>query len=212
MVTSSDQYRRDGDLALGALAGKVAARSEVGRSEKALIQVDAETLYFPVLRAGVEIGGVFFGSGHYIVDAIVDTREGAIGQSQEADWDGSLLLLSEAGEWSPPTVVPASGEDVRRQYLDSNEEAFDRAWQVLTRFADRGAPPLAWFSVRRRCGWEATILDKRHGKTSLAACGDRVVIADAKTRLVIKGNHLVKTKGRHKILIIGHRGATIRID
>lgn len=211
MVTSSDRYRRDGDLVLGALAGKVAEPSEIARSEKALVHVDAETLYFPVLRAGAEIGGVFFGSGHYIVDAIVETREGAVGQSQDASWGGSLLLLSEAGEWAPPIVVQATEKDVRSQYLESNEDAFDRAWQILTRFADGRVPRFPCFSVRPG-GWQATILDKRNGKTSIVACGDRVVVADAQTSLVIKGNHLIRTEGQHKVLIVGHRGAAIRID
>lgn len=212
MTTSSDRERRNGDLVLGALAGKVAEPSEVARSERALVHLDPGTLYFPVLRAGVEIGGVFFGSGHYIVDAIVETREGAIGQSQEAAWDGSLLLLSEPGEWSPPTVVSAGDKDLHSQYLESNEDAFDRAWEILTRFADRDGPQSPCFLVHRRSGWQATILDKRNGKTCVVACGDRVVVADAKTSLVIKGNHLVKTEGRHKVLIVGHRGAAIRID
>jgi hypothetical protein len=212
VTTSSDHDRRIGDLVLGALAGKVAAPSEVARSERALVHLDPGTLYFPVLRESVEIGGVFFGSGHYIVDAIVETREGAIGQSQEAAWDGSLLLLSEPGEWSPPTVVPAGEKDVHSQCLESNEDAFDRAWQILTRFADRNIPQFPCLLVHRRSGWQATILDKKSGKTSVVACGDRVVVADAKTSLVIKGNDLVKTEGRHKVLIVGHRGAAIRID
>jgi len=212
VFTGSDRYRRDGDLTLGALAGKVAEPCEVARSEKALVEVDAETLYFPILRAGIEIGGVFFGSGHYVIDAIVETREGAIGQSREASWAGSLLLLSETDEWSPPGVVPTSDKDLRRQYLESNEDAFDRAWQVLTRFADGDRPRLVCFTVLGRRGWKATILDKKNGKTSIVACEDRVVVADAKTSLVIRGNHLIKTEGRHKVLIAGDHGAAIRID
>jgi hypothetical protein len=174
--------------------------------------VDAGTLYFPILRAGVEIGGVFFGSGRYIVDAIVETREGAMGRSREAAWDGSLLLSSEPGEWSPPPVVAATEKDVQNRYLESNEDAFERAWQVLTRFSDRSAPRSLCFITRRRCGWEATILDKKNGKTSVVACGDRVVMKNAEISLVIKGNHLVKTQGRHKTLFVGHRGAAIHID
>jgi hypothetical protein len=194
------------------LAGKVVEASEVARSERALVHLDPGTLYFPVLRADVEIGGVFFGSGHYIVDAIVETREGAIGQSQEVAWDGSLLLLSEPGDWSPPILVPAGDKDLQSQYLESNEDAFDRAWQILTRFADPAGSQSPCLLVHRWSGWQATILDKKSGKTSVIACGDRVVVTDAKTSLVIKGNHLVKTERHHKVLILGHRGAAIRID
>jgi hypothetical protein len=212
VATGSDWYRRDDDLVLGALAGKVAESSEIARSEKALVQVDAETLYFPVLRVGVEVGGVFFGTGRYIVDAIVETREGAVGQSQDASWNGSLLLLSAAGEWSPPTVDAASEKDVRRQYLESPEDAFDRAREILRRFANQQFPRFACVSTHQSSGWKATILDKRVGKASIVANGDRVVVANAKVSLVIKGNHLVKTQGRHKVLVVGHRGTAIRID
>lgn len=212
MANSLSRYPREDDLVLGALAGKVIESSEVARSERALLQVNAGTLYFPVLRAGTEIGGVFFGSGHYIVDAIVETRLGAIGQSQKAAWDGSLLLLSAPGEWSPPTVIRASDKDVRDQYLESTEDAFERAWQVLTRFADREISKFPCLLVHQQYGWRATILDKKNGKTSVVAGDDRVVVAHAKSSLVIKGNHLVKTEGNRKVLIVGHRGATIRLD
>lgn len=231
--TSSNGDSEDNKVVLGALAGRVARPWEVARSEKALVEVDAGSLYFPVLRGGVEVGGVFLGSGRFVVDAIVETKRGAYGESKEFSWKGSLLLMaSESGEWSPPPVEPASEKDLWGNYLNSVEEAQERAQQVLKRFGGDFAPRIGglwcwcgwgagvsaglewvpgWGSTRRRRGWRATILDLYHGKTHLLASGKRLAMDWAGTKLVIHGNRMVKVSRRRKVLIVGRRGFALRL-
>lgn len=211
LSTSSNRGNRDSDLVLGALAGKVDATAEIARTEKALVQVDSGTLYFPVVRAGVEVGGVFFGSGQVIVDAIVETRRGAIGQSQEFAWNGSLFLLSTSAEWVPPSILPAGGKDLEHHQLKSKEAAEEQAQQLFTRFLDEGSSWFAEVFILRRKGWCVIILDKKQGKTRILASKDRIVVKRPDASLVIKGSRMVKTEGQGKVIVTSRRGHVLRI-
>ncbi|MFX1562591.1 MAG: hypothetical protein ACFFDP_04715 [Promethearchaeota archaeon] len=211
MSSSSSKRKHEGDLVLGALAGKVDATAEIARTEKALVQVDSGTLYFPVIRAGVEVGGVFFGSGQVIIDAIVETRRGAIGQSKELVWDGSLFLLSTSAEWVPPSILPVGDKELRSHNLDSKEAAEERAQQLFARYLDEGNSWVDDVFVLRRKGWCIIILDKNEGKTRILASRDRIVLNRSDASLIIKGNHMVETEGKSKVIVSGRRGYVFRI-
>ena len=231
--TSNSGDARSGRAVLGALAGRVSRPWEVARSDKALVEVNPGSLYFPILRGGVEMGGVFLGSGRFVVDAIVETKRGAYGESEESSWNGSLLLMaSSVGDWSPPPVEPAGKKDLQSNYLGSVEEAQERAQQILERFGGDSTPrpgglwcwcgwgagvgldaewwPGVAFLGRRR-GWRAVILDMYRGKTRLLAGGSRLVMERPGTKLVISGNRMVRVKGRRKVLVVGRHGFALRI-
>ena len=197
-------------LVLGALAGQVTKIWELARSEKALIQIDPGTLYFPIFSNGVEVGGVFIGSGYYLVDAIAETRRGAVGKSYDYSWNGSLLLLTLNGDWSPPSVTQIGKGDLKRLYLESAEEANWRAQQILERFGNTSQEGIHIKPGHKR-GWLATILDIHQGKTLLVSIKDKLVMTREDTTLAIHGDRLVKTQGHRKVLVVGKRG-TIRID
>ncbi len=199
-----------GRLVLGTLAGQVTKIWELARSEKALIQIDPGTIYFPIFSQGKEVGGVFIGSGYYLVDFIAETRRGAVGKSYEYSWNGSLLLLSLDGEWSPPQVTKVSKGDLKRLYIESEGEANWRAQQILERFGNTSKEGIRFKPGQRR-GWLATILDIHQGKTLLVSVEDNLVMTREGTTLAIHGEQLVKTQGHRKVLVVGKRG-TIRID
>ncbi len=199
----------EGRLVLGTLAGQVTEIWEVARSEKALIQIDPGTIYFPIFSQGKEVGGVFIGSGYYLVDAIAETRRGAVGKSYEYSWNGSLLLLTLDGDWSSPRTSDVSNGDLKRLYIESEGEANWRAQQILERFGNTSDE--GWhFRPGHRHGWFATILDIHQGKTQLVSIEDKLVMTREGTTLAIHGERLVKTQGHRKVLVIGKRG-TIRI-
>jgi hypothetical protein len=201
---------QDGRLVLGTLAGQVTKIWELARTEKALIQIDPGTLYFPIFSQGKEVGGVFIGSGYYLVDFIAETRRGAVGKSHEYSWNGSLLLLALDGEWSPPHVSKLGKGDLKRLYIESEGEANWRAQQILERFGNSRDEGIHFRPGHRR-GWIATILDIHQGKTHLISVEDKVVMTRQDTTLAIHGEQLVKTQGHRKVLVVGKRG-TISID
>ena len=131
MNSTFKSYPNKNDLVLGALAGKVVDPTDIARTEKALINVNNGTLYFPVLYKGVEIVGIFLGTGQVLVDAIVNTKRGALGKSHEFLWNGSLLLFTEDGKWSPPSVATVKDKELKAFHLESPENALKRAQQIF---------------------------------------------------------------------------------
>ncbi|MFX0096785.1 MAG: hypothetical protein ACFE7E_03410 [Candidatus Hodarchaeota archaeon] len=197
-------------LLLGDLAGKVSKDSNIAQSEKALVNVKSGTLYFPVLQDRTVVGGVFLGSGHFIVDAIIETRQGAIGKSEDHNWDGNLLILDQGGIWSAPGTEPFSDKDLNIHNLESAKEAKERAQQILDRLLFEGRSWSSDFLDSRKGGWTVNIIDKDNKETRLVAKRDKFVMTHEGTVLVIKGNKLVRT-GHKKTIVVGEKGNIVRI-
>ncbi|MFX0079428.1 MAG: hypothetical protein ACFE8O_09335 [Candidatus Hermodarchaeota archaeon] len=202
---------RNKDLVLGILAGKVLEPTDIAQSEKALLSVNEGSLYFPIFHRNVEVGGVFIGLGQVIVDAIVETRRGAIGHSREFLWNGSLLLLSEDGNWSPPETTPIKDKHLKAYLLESVDEAQERAQGIFNRFLENNRN---WFDeifIQRLRGWVAQIFDRQRGKCILIASGDRIVLKIADWKVVLSGNKLIEKDGRKKVVVAGRGGHVIRL-
>ncbi|MFX1485752.1 MAG: hypothetical protein ACFFBS_01365 [Promethearchaeota archaeon] len=210
MDESKSRKRAKNELVLGDLSGKVSKDSNITQSERALVNVGSGTLYFPLLLDGISVGGVFLGFGYFIVDAIVETKQGAIGQSEEHKWDGSLLLLDQGRDWSAPSTEPAEDTDLRSRYLESAEEAKERAWQIFDRFMRKSEDWSSDFLDSKEKGWLANIIDNEGRESHLMAKRDRLVMIHEGTKLVIKGNKLVR-KEPEKTLVVSRRGRIIRI-
>ena len=202
---------RNKDLVLGALAGKVKQPTDLAHSEKALLSVNGGSLYFPIFHRNIEVGGIFIGLGQVIVDAIVETKRGAIGQSREFLWNGSLLILSEDGNWSPPETTPVKEKHLKAYLLESVDEAQERAQGIFNRFFEQNRD---WFEetfIQRRRGWVAQIFDRQRGKCSLIASDNRLVVSIADWKVVLSGNKLVEKHGRKKVVVVGRGGPVIRL-
>ncbi|MFX1362546.1 MAG: hypothetical protein ACFE7A_03750 [Promethearchaeota archaeon] len=197
-------------LVLGDLTGKVSNDSKIAQSEKALVNVESGALYFPVLLDETIAGGIFLGSGHFIVDAIIETGAGAVGKSEEHKWDGNLLLLDQGGMWSAPNTEPFKHTDLKIHNLESAEKARERAQKVLNRFSFEGRSWASDFFESKKEGWIVNIIDKENKESRLVAKRDRLVMTHEGIKLVIKGNKLVR-KGNKKILVVGEEGNIVRV-
>jgi hypothetical protein len=210
MSSSSTWGYRNQELVLGALAGKVVHPTDIAQSEKALLSVNEGTLYFPIFYQQKEVGGVFIGFGQAIIDAIAETRQGAVGQSHSFYWNGSLLLLSEDGEWTPPTTSHPKEKDLKQFHLESADDAYERAQEIFDRFFVNNRN---WFTdtfIQRRRGWVATILDTQYGKCGIIASENRLVFKKGDLKIVLSGNKLVQLEGRKKVFIAGRAGKIVR--
>ncbi|MFW9934003.1 MAG: hypothetical protein ACFFDU_00555 [Candidatus Thorarchaeota archaeon] len=210
MSSSSTWGYRNQELVLGALAGKVVHPTDIAQSEKALLSVNEGTLYFPIFYQQKEVGGVFIGFGQAIIDAIAETHRGAVGRSHSFDWNGSLLLLSEDGEWTPPSTSHPNEKDLIQFHLESADDAYRRAQEIFNRFY---VNTRNWFTdtfIQRHRGWVATILDTQYGKCGIIASENRLVFKKGDLKIVLSGNKLVHVEGRKKILVAGRAGKIVR--
>lgn len=210
MSSSSTWGYRNQELVLGALAGKLSHPTDIARSEKALLNVNEGSLYFPIFYRNNEVGGVFIGFGQALIDAIAETRRGAVGQSHDFHWNGSLLFLSEDGEWIPPSISQVKDKELQKFHLNSAEDAYQRAQEIFNRFFESNRN---WFTetfIQRHRGWVATILDTQYGKCGIIASEDRLIFKRGELKLVLSGNKLVQTEGRKKVFVAGRAGKIVR--
>jgi hypothetical protein len=210
-VSSSSTWGYQNDeLVLGALAGKVSHPADIARSEKALLSVNEGTLYFPIFYRKQEVGGVFIGFGQALIDAIAETHRGAVGKSHNFNWNGSLLLLSQDGEWTPPSTSHTNEKELKKLHLGSMDEAFQRAQEIFNRFFDYNRNWFTEIFIQRQRGWVATILDTQFGKCGIIASEDRLVFKRGELKVVLSGNKLVQTEGRKKVFVAGRAGKIVR--
>lgn len=211
MSSSFSMNYRNQELVLGAMAGKVKQPSDLAQSEKALLSVNEGTLYFPIFHRNIEVGGIFIGQGQVIVDAIIETKRGAIGQSRDFLWNGSLLMLSEDGKWSPPETTPVKDKHLKAFLLESVDEAQERAQGIFDRFFEQNRN---WFDetfIQRQRGWVAQIFDRQRGKCNIIASDNRLVVKIADWKVVLSGNKLIEKDGHKKVIVAGRGGPVIRL-
>ena len=103
------------------------------RSDKASIELDRELLAVSIKIADQRAGYVFCGRGKLLVDAIVETEEGAFGKSIQRTLIEPFLMIGNTEDLSKH-FDSANPEDLKS--LGTDEKAFlDKAQELLNRFS-----------------------------------------------------------------------------
>lgn len=105
------------------------------RSEKALVEITKDTLAIPVRRSDNKKGYVFIGNGKLVVDTIVETEKGAVGEPVQRQLNEPFLMLGDKEEqtWRLEIV---SADDLKT--MGANEEMlFERAQRLLNQLQER---------------------------------------------------------------------------
>lgn len=112
---------------------KVADPFTLFRSEKASIELDKKLLAVSIKLADQRAGYIFFGHGKLLVDAIVETEEGAFGKSIQRLLIEPFLMIGGTEDVSSH-FDSASPEDLKSVGVD--EKTFlDTAQGLLNRFS-----------------------------------------------------------------------------
>ena len=75
---------------LGSTVSKASEAVTLWQMEKGIVEISKNTLAVPIGLGDKERGYVFHGNGKFLLDSIVETEEGAIGQPVEKEL--SLLV------------------------------------------------------------------------------------------------------------------------
>jgi hypothetical protein len=112
---------------------KAAGPFTLFRSEKASIELDRAILAVPVKQAAQRVGYVFLGNGKLLVDAIVETEDGAFGKSVQRELAEPFLMIGETEDASKH-FNEAKPDDFKNVGVD--EKAFlEKARELLNRFS-----------------------------------------------------------------------------
>jgi hypothetical protein len=114
------------------------------RSDKASIELDRTLLAVSLRIADRRVGYVFLGRGKLLVDAIIETEEGAFGKSIQRELVEPFLMVGNTDDVSKH-FGEAKHEDLKN--VDIDEKTFlDKAQELINRFSRGKTVDGHWFS------------------------------------------------------------------
>jgi hypothetical protein len=107
------------------------------KTDQGIVEVSKDTLAIAVKSGEKQEGFVFHGQGKLVLDAIVETESGAVGEPVEKELSNPFLMLGET-EQVHQRMGDANSEDLAKMGYKSNSEFVDKAKSVLERSLNRG--------------------------------------------------------------------------
>lgn len=161
--------------------------------ERGLLEISMNTLAASITLNDRRRGYVFHGRSKLILDAIVETEEGAVGRSIEKQLVGPFLMLGDT-EKIEANLAEASKEDFREMGYENQEEFLAKAEELCDRFLKKGSR-----GHERAEGDSGLIFafQEESGELSvLVAGGSKLVYAAKDLTFVSEGEKAVlKTRG-----------------
>jgi len=101
------------DYELGSTISRTNEDITLWQTEKGIIEISKSTLAVPIKLDDQRKGYVFHGQGKLLLDAIVETEEGAVGKSVEKELNEPFLMLGDTEEIGQH-LITASEEDLTK--------------------------------------------------------------------------------------------------
>jgi len=125
-------YRIDGTVS------KATEDVTLWHMEKGLVEISKGTLATSITLDNRRRGYVFHGRGRLLLDAIVDTKEGAVGRSIEKQLIRPFLMLGDTQEIQT-NLAEANEEDFEETGYENQEEFQAKAEELCDRFLKKGS-------------------------------------------------------------------------
>lgn len=126
------EYRIDGTVS------KAIEDVTLWHMEKGLVEISKSTLATSITLDNRRRGYVFHGRGRLLLDAIVDTREGAVGRSIEKQLVRPFLMLGDT-EKIQTNLAEANEGDFEEMGYENREEFQAKAEELCDRFLKKGS-------------------------------------------------------------------------
>jgi len=129
-------HRVNGDVDLGNDIYKVTQETTLIRNSKCLITIQEGTLATPIYVRDKPAGYVFHGVGRFGLDAIIETRQGALGKPIAKEL-GDPFIMFARGDFSS-FMSSVTAEDLVRMGYENAEVFIEKALKVCKSFLDHG--------------------------------------------------------------------------
>jgi hypothetical protein len=106
------------------------------QSEKGIIEVDKDTLAIAIKLDNQQEGYVFHGHGKLLLDTIVETGEGAIGESVEKEIDEPFLMIGDT-KYVEALLSKADKENLAAMGYESEQAFMNKAKEMLDQFSNK---------------------------------------------------------------------------
>ena len=125
------------DHKIGDEVSKVGADIKLLESERGIVKVNKETLVVPIELNDEIRGYILHGCGELLIDALVETEEGAVGKAVEKELVQPFLMLGNEFETVQRNLEETSQEDFAEMGYETSQEFIDQANHLLKRFFKR---------------------------------------------------------------------------
>lgn len=118
---------------LGITVSKSTEALTLWQTERGIIKISKNTLAIPLKLDNQRKGYIFHGQGRLLIDAIVETNEGAAGNSVEKELNEPFLMLGEPREIQQH-LIKASEENLAEMGYKNQQGFEDKAEDLCDRF------------------------------------------------------------------------------
>jgi hypothetical protein len=125
------------DYQLGTAISETTEDIRLWESEKGIVEINKDTLAIPIELDDKERGYIFHGQGKLLLDTIVETEEGAVGDPVEKPLNKPFLMLGDPEE-TQQHLTEASEEDLTRMGYENKQAFIDAAEDLFNRFFKNG--------------------------------------------------------------------------
>jgi hypothetical protein len=179
-----EKYEIDGTIS------KATEDMRLWQTERGVVEINQNTLATLITLGDQQRGYVFHGHGKLLIDAIVETDEGAIGRSIEKELSEPFLMLGETEEIRK-NLVKASEEDLAKMGYEHQKRFVDRAEDLCDQFFKKGRV----HDTRRFNGDRGFIFAFQNEANKLD------VLVSKGSKLVYKAMDIVFVSNKNKVLL-----------
>lgn len=179
------------------------------KSERGSVQIDKDTLAITIKSDDIRRGYVFHGTAKLVLDAIVETEEGAVGKSIEKEIDRPLLMLGNIDNIQTH-LGEASNDDLARNGYRSVKDFIVNAECLFSRFLRRKRM-VCCTNIDENGGTVLAFPNEAEKLDVLVLSGPRVVyktvnmvFVSSKNKTILKTpDHIVLSTDRRSFIIDG---------
>lgn len=155
------------------------------KTEKGLVEINANTLAIPIKHDNQRKGYIFHGHSKLLLDAIVETKKGAVGKSIEKEIKKQFLMLG-AKEETAQHLSTANNEDLAKMGYETQEEFIRKAEDLYDRFFGK-------IRIGPRCeeGLIFAFQNEAHGLDFLLVKGSKMVYKAAGIVFISNGEKVI---------------------
>lgn len=122
------------EFQLGTTVSKVTKKIALFKTDKGILEILENTLALPINVKGQLAGYVLCGEGRLLLDTIVETGEGAVGESVDRELNKSFLMLG-TQEDLQENLSSANKEDLTKYGFNGQQEFKADAEDLLAQFS-----------------------------------------------------------------------------
>jgi hypothetical protein len=180
------------------------------QSERGIMEIDKDALAIPIKVDDRQEGYVFHGHGKLILDTIVETREGAVGESVEKKINEPFLMLGDTKDMEEH-LSEANKENLAAMGYENEQAFMNKAEDLMNRFLNKGRVSKFHCCCGNVHGWIFAFPNEA-GKFDLLVAKDSNLVYEAMDKVFVSNRNRVVLKTPNETIVSSERKSVVIRD